>query len=138
MSEAKNPEENPGRGRLANTGRAPGNPGNSGGKKGRSGRPPNEFREAMRELTNRAKARKYLEQCIDGKFGPKFFLAALHYATDHGYGRPTQTVDLNVERFLPLLTDEQLSRLEAGEEAVAVVLEHLDELVEAARRGCAP
>lgn len=65
-------------------------PGNTPGP----GRPPNEFRDRMRSLTSRDDVEAYLERCINGEFGPKFFLDALRYTSDRGYGKPTQAVEL--------------------------------------------
>jgi hypothetical protein len=49
----------------------------------------------MRELASREKVAAYLDQCLEGEHGPLFFLKALQYVTDHGYGKPTQAVELS-------------------------------------------
>lgn len=91
----KNPAKNPDRvvPSKGGAGVVPGNPGNSGGKKGRSGRPPDEFRDRMQAAASEDAAADYLDRCLAGEFGPKVFLQALAYATDRGYGRPTQPVE---------------------------------------------
>ena len=68
--------------------RTGGNPGNRGG-----GRPPNAFKQKMRELASLESAEQYLEDCITGKYGPKFFLKAYQYVTEQGYGKATQFVE---------------------------------------------
>ena len=71
--------------------RTGGNPGNRGG-----GRPPNLFKQKMRELASLESAEEYLERCITGEFGPKFFLAAYQYVTEQGYGKATAFVEQTI------------------------------------------
>ena len=67
-----------------------GNPSNRGG------RPSNDFKNKMRELASLEAAEEYLERCIKGEFGPKFFLAAYQYVTEQGYGKATAFVEQTV------------------------------------------
>lgn len=77
------------------------------GLPGRSGRPPNEFKQKMRELATGAAAEKYLEKCLNGDFGPKFFLAAYSWVAEQGYGKATQFVEqTNVNPPTPVNPDE--------------------------------
>ena len=66
-----------------------------GPKPGTGGRPPDEFRDLMRSLVNRQEAIKYLRACIDGEYGPKFHVAAMQYATDRGYGKAQQHLEMS-------------------------------------------
>lgn len=68
-------------------------PGNAGG----TGRPPSEFKERMRALASSEEVEAYLTRCLKGEEGPKPFLGALSYVTDHGYGKPSQSVDLTTQ-----------------------------------------
>ena len=78
-----------------------GNPGNNGG------RPSNDFKDKMRELASLESAEEYLERCIKGEFGPKFFLAAYQYVTEQGYGKATAFVEqTNKEPPKPVNPDE--------------------------------
>jgi hypothetical protein len=92
MSETKKPTKKPRKGVLSPH-LVPGNPGNSGGKKGRSGRPPDEFRDRLRAMASADDVEAYLSRCLHGEFGPKFFLSALTYASDRGYGKPKQPLE---------------------------------------------
>ena len=65
-----------------------GTPGNRGG-----GRPTNEFKSRMRALASSEAAFAYLEQCIEGQYGPAVFLAAHRYVTERGYGRASSVVE---------------------------------------------
>lgn len=84
-------------------------PGRNGGKlrkggtnRGGTGRPPNEFKERMQGLATGAKVEAYLKRCLAGDFGPKFFLQALTYVSDRGYGRPSQSVEVTGADGAPL------------------------------------
>ena len=78
-----------------------GNPGNRGG------RPSNDFKNKMRELASLESAEDYLERCIKGEFGPKFFLAAYQYVTEQGYGKATAFVEQTTkEQPKPVNPDE--------------------------------
>lgn len=100
-----------------------GNPGNKGG------RPPNEFRDRMAALTTRDDVEAYLERCLKGEFGPKFFLSALSHATDRGYGKAAQPLQHSgyLAAFDPTrATDEQLERISNGEDPAQVLTESMD------------
>lgn len=69
-----------------------------GSKKGNTpgtGRPPDEFKQRMRELTTRKDVETYLERCLKGEFGPKFFLSAWREMRDSGYGKPVQAHEVS-------------------------------------------
>lgn len=65
---------------------------NGGTNRGGPGRTPDEFKQRMAELVNRQAVGDYLEKCLMGEFGPKFFLSALQYVTDRGYGKAAQPI----------------------------------------------
>lgn len=89
-----------------------GNPGNRGG----TGRPPNEFKERMQALASQKNVEDYLRKCIRGEFGPKFFLQALQYTTDRGYGKAMQPVEQTDFNYDPeKFTVEGNRRVAAGE-----------------------
>lgn len=71
-------------------------PGNKGG------RPPNEFKQKMRELASREDVEAYFERCLQGEFGPKFYLAARQSAIEQGYGKAVQAVELGARDGEPL------------------------------------
>jgi hypothetical protein len=73
-----------------------------GPKPGTGGRPPIEFRDRMREMASRDDVQSYLEKCIAGEFGPVFYFKALEYASDRGYGKSTQAVELTGAEGAPL------------------------------------
>lgn len=66
-----------------------------GPKPGTGGRPPDEFKRRMRELASSKEAEEYLERCLRGEFGPKFFLAARQDVADRGYGKPVQAHEVS-------------------------------------------
>jgi hypothetical protein len=72
----------------------PGNPGNSGGKPGRSGRSPNEFKEMCRELASREETLAAVEEILDDKSHP-MFMSALKWATEHGYGKAKESLEVS-------------------------------------------
>ena len=41
----------------------------------------------MAALVDRESVAEYLAQCLDGKYGPLPFIAALRFATERAYGR---------------------------------------------------
>jgi hypothetical protein len=93
---------------------------NGGTNKGGTGRPPNEFMRHMRALVNRESVQAYLSECIEGKFGPKFHLSALQYASDRAYGKPSQSIveyDFNPDDF----SEAGLERVADGEDPVHVL-----------------
>lgn len=86
MTHAKKPAKKPLPAALT-----PGNPGNSGGKKGRSGRKSNAWKRLWRTEVNKeavlAAARAILKD-------PKHphFKSVLQWASEQGYGKPTQEI----------------------------------------------
>jgi hypothetical protein len=69
-------------------------PGNTGGKKGRSGRKPDEFKALCRQLASRDKQFAVAKTILDNPAEyPSLWLGALKWATEHGYGRPTATIE---------------------------------------------
>lgn len=63
-----------------------------GPKPGSGGRPPDEFKARMQGLASNESVEGYLTRCLNGEFGPKFFLGALGYVTDRGYGKAAQPI----------------------------------------------
>ncbi len=63
-------------------------PGNKGG------RPPNEFKELCRRLTTRKATVEAVKAILEDKTHPHF-IGALKWATEHGYGKPKETVEVN-------------------------------------------
>lgn len=63
-------------------------PGNTPG----TGRPPDEFKAAMRALASYAEQAGYVRDVLADKDHPQW-LGALKYVTEHGYGKPTQTLE---------------------------------------------
>lgn len=93
-----------------------------GPKPGTGGRPPNEFKDHMQALASGADVDAYLRKCLAGDFGPKFFLSALAYATDRGYGKAPQSVDVTAYDFNPDdFSDEGLDRVADGEDPMHVL-----------------
>ena len=84
-----------------------GNPGNNGG------RPSNEFKNKMRQLASLESAEDYLERCIKGEFGPKFFLAAYKYVTEQGYGKATAFVEQTITNPPPPVSPDELRAIYA-------------------------
>ena len=67
---------------------AGGTPGNRGG-----GRPKDEFKALMRQLVSCAPTETQLKTILSDAAHPHF-MRALDFATAHGYGRPTETVEM--------------------------------------------
>ncbi len=65
-------------------------PGNPYGKLG--GRPPDEFKRILQSLASREETMRALEQLLMAPDHPAF-LGALKYATEHGYGKPSQPIE---------------------------------------------
>lgn len=65
-------------------------PGNKGG-----GRPKDEFQARMRELASGEEALNYFEQCLRGDHGYKAHTSAMSFAAEHGYGKPTDHVEVS-------------------------------------------
>ena len=101
-----------------------GTPGNRGG-----GRPSNEFKRRMRVLASSEAAFAYLEQCIDGHYGPAVFLAAHKYVTERGYGRISNVIEGHIDEPIAITITHQLPVDEAVRIATAVAnaLQHAHE-----------
>lgn len=65
-----------------------GNPGNKGG-----GRTPDEFKAMCRELASADAVKKRVATILKNP-KHKHFVAALKWASEHGYGKPTQPLDV--------------------------------------------
>lgn len=65
-----------------------GNPGNKGG-----GRKPGEFQALCRELASCDDTIAVVRRVIKGELDPKV-IAAVKWASEHGYGKPAQAVDV--------------------------------------------
>lgn len=82
-----------------------GNPGN----KGSNGRPPDAFRQLCRELASGEKTIESVIKILDNPDHPQF-VAALRWATEHGYGKPAQTLEhsghVTLEQILARSYDE--------------------------------
>lgn len=78
------------------------NSGGTPGNKGGTGRPPDQFKELCRELASGEKTiasvRKILEDSTHTQL-----VAALRWASEHGYGKPNQPVDVGVSDSLAAL-----------------------------------
>lgn len=72
----------------------PGNPGNSGGKPGRSGRTPDAFKAMCRELVSRDETLAAVDEILRDK-GHPMFMSALNWATNHGYGRAKESLEVS-------------------------------------------
>jgi hypothetical protein len=91
--------KNPRRGVGPNPTLIPGNPGNSGGKLGRSGRLPEEFRQELRRLANRADVIRRLKTILTStETSDSDFLAAFRYVCDRAYGKPATVIQGGDER----------------------------------------
>lgn len=60
-----------------------------------AGRPPDQWKAHLRTLVDRAEVLTHIEDALVKGPSDEFFEKALDYATDHGYGRPTQPVGLS-------------------------------------------
>lgn len=107
MKPKKSPSKSPNRsgkygGRLLT-----GNPGNKGG----TGRPPDKFKELCRELA-----------CSGAEVAPKIlkdvdhpaYLGALKWASEHGYGKPKETLAVEVSLKLTEKMAKARARLADG------------------------
>lgn len=67
-----------------------------GPKKGapNAGRPPDKFKEMCRALASSAEVEKEVHAILKEGSDNAMFLGALKWASEHGYGRPDQSVDL--------------------------------------------
>jgi hypothetical protein len=63
------------------------------GHKGGSGRTPDEFKRWMQQFANSREAEQGIKDILlEGKKSP-LFLGALRHVTEHGYGKPKESVD---------------------------------------------
>ena len=60
-----------------------------------AGRPSDAFREMCRELVRREEVLKAVSKILKNSDHP-LFMQALNWATNHGYGKPEQTVNAKV------------------------------------------
>jgi hypothetical protein len=72
----------------------PGNPGNTGGKTGRSGRTPDAFKLMCRDLVSRDETLAAVDDILRDKNHPAF-LGALNWATNHGYGKAKESLEVS-------------------------------------------
>ena len=71
-------------------------PGNTGGKKGRSGRTPDEFKRMCQELASSESVRSNVLKILASPADyPGLYVGALKWATEHGYGKPTETMKID-------------------------------------------
>ena len=70
-------------------------PGGVRGNKGGTGRPPDEFRRRMAAIASLEAGLEFLEECVTGRHGPQFAIAAHKYVSDRGYGRVSNVVEGN-------------------------------------------
>ena len=68
-------------------------PGNTGGKKGRSGRKPDAFIRFCQQLASGRMTLKNVKDILADKDHPQF-MPALRWATENGYGKPTERVEI--------------------------------------------
>jgi hypothetical protein len=73
-----------------------GNPGNAGG-----GRPKDEFKARMRELASGPETEAALTRILKDSTHPHY-MRALAFAAEHGYGKPTDHVELSGQGGGPL------------------------------------
>jgi hypothetical protein len=77
------------------------------GNKGGTGRPPDEFKARMRELVTRAEVEQELETVLGTRDHPQW-LGALKYATEHGYGKPKESLEVSGKIGLETLLVESM------------------------------
>ena len=96
-------------------------PWNTGGKKGRSGRKPNAFKEMCRLLASSDLVWSSVQLILLNPNHPSF-VGALKWASENGYGKPAQKIDLKGDIRSPgkLTRDEmreELAKLFTKEDA---------------------
>lgn len=67
---------------------------NTGGKKGRSGRKPDAWKSRLREIVSSDVVLDELEQVLADSRHPAY-VGAIKYATEHGFGKATETVEIS-------------------------------------------
>ena len=65
-----------------------------GTNKGGTGRPPDAFRARMRELATYADQQGHIESVLSDPDHAQW-MAALRHVTEHGYGKPAQSVEVS-------------------------------------------
>lgn len=92
MAKAKSSIESPRRpGATGAANLKTGNPGNKGG-----GRTPDEFKQMCRELASAESVRmNVLKILASPDIYPNLYVGALKWATEHGYGKPTETMKID-------------------------------------------
>lgn len=66
-----------------------------GGTNPGAGRPTDEFKALCRQLASRAKTFEVAEKILDNpEIYPSLYTGALKWATEHGYGKPTESIEL--------------------------------------------
>lgn len=72
-------------------------PGAGGGPQPGSGRPPDEFKAACARLASRDKTLALVEKVLDDPITyASLWAGALKWATEHGYGKPKESIDHTV------------------------------------------
>jgi hypothetical protein len=80
--------------------------GNERGPGNRSGPVPATFKMRMQTLVDRNTTARAIERILEDPDHPHF-MRALDYATNHGYGKPAETVDLNATGTLTLKVERE-------------------------------
>jgi hypothetical protein len=68
-------------------------PGNTGGKKERSGRKPDAWKERLQQIVSSDAVLDELELVLRASRHPAY-VGVLKYATEHGYGKPKESLEL--------------------------------------------
>lgn len=84
---------------------------NGGTNKGGPGRPPDAFKAMCRDLANSDAVEAKLRAVLNDPDHPAF-MSALKWASEHGFGKPTQVLDVQV-------TDKRAERMAAARARVA-------------------
>lgn len=69
---------------------------NGGTNKGGPGRPPDEFKAMCARLASRNATANRVREILEDKDHP-FFMNALKWATENGYGKPTEHVEVDAK-----------------------------------------
>src|SRR2546423_1548009 len=72
------------------------------GHRGGGGRPPDEFKKLCQELASGEKTVESIRKILDDKDHSQF-MAAVRWASEHGYGKPSQPLDIGVQDSLAAL-----------------------------------
>lgn len=84
-----------------------------GGKKGNKGggRTPDAFRQMCQELASSQDVATHVKKILaNPEQYPGLYIGALKWASEHGYGKPKETIDVNVSK-LGELSDAELEAL---------------------------